>query len=49
MKDFREEELDFISNDSEDDFEFQTEEDAVASVSFFNANVNTLLNEKGVK
>lgn len=39
-----------FSNDSEeDDFEFQTEEDAEESVSFFNDDINTLYNEKGVK
>ena len=39
-----------FSDDSEDDdFEFQTEEDAEASVSFFNTNDNLLNDEKGVK
>ncbi len=39
-----------FSDDSEDDdFEFQTEEDAEASVSFFNTNDNILDDEKGVK
>ena len=40
----------FSSNTSdEDDFEFQTEEDAEASVSFFNKKINILDDEKGVK
>lgn len=42
--------LEILSNDSdEDDFDFQTEEDAEESVSFFNTNDNILNDEKGVK
>lgn len=39
----------FSDDSEEDDFEFQTEEDANESVSFFNENVNTLYDDKGVK
>jgi hypothetical protein len=40
----------FSSNLSdEEDFEYQTEEDAESSISFFNKSVNILNNEKGVK
>jgi hypothetical protein len=39
----------FSDESSEDDFEFQTEEDAEASLSFFKNTINILDNEKGVK
>jgi hypothetical protein len=43
-------EVETFSNDSdEDDFEFQTEEDAEESTSFFNISNNILNDEKGVK
>lgn len=39
----------FSDESKEDDFEFQTEEDAEASLSFFKNHINILDDEKGVK
>lgn len=39
----------FSDESKEDEFEFQTEEDAEASLSFFKNSINILDDEKGVK